>query len=111
PLRKLRPKEKWTKISAANATTAANQVCTTFGDLFTIKRGLATGDNRFFILPRAEAARRGIPEQYLRPVLPNPRQLPEVVIETETDGYPRLQPQLALIDCPLTEDEVRQRFP
>ena len=34
---------------------------TTLGDLFTIRRGLVTGSNDFFILPRDEALRRGFP--------------------------------------------------
>jgi predicted RNA methylase len=111
PLRKLRPKEKWTKIPTAEGRTAGKQPSITLGDLFTIKRGLATGDNRFFILPRAEAARRGIPERFLRPVLPSPRRLPDSIIEAEADGYPRLGPQLALLDCSLSEDEIRRQFP
>jgi adenine-specific DNA-methyltransferase len=34
-----------------------------------------------------------------------------VVIEADPDGYPRTQPQLALIDCRLPEGEIRRRFP
>jgi hypothetical protein len=39
----------------------------TFGDLFTIKRGLATGANDFFILPRKRAREIGIRSKFLKP--------------------------------------------
>jgi methylase of polypeptide subunit release factors len=110
PLRALRAKEKWTRYAVAS-TGGAKTVGYTLGDWFTIKRGLATGDNDFFILRRSEAQALGIPAAFLRPILPAPRLLPETVIESDADGYPRLEPQLALIDCDLPEGEIRRRFP
>ncbi len=80
-------------------------------DLFIIQRGIATGANSFFILPRVEAKRRGIPEAYLRPILPSSRELSEVLIKSEKDGYPKLQNQLSVIDCPLPEEDIRKRHP
>jgi hypothetical protein len=81
------------------------------GDLFTIRRGLATGNNAFFILPRGKARQLDLPEEWLRPILPPPRRLPDPVIEAEPDGFPRLEPQLVLIDCRLPELAVRERYP
>ena len=43
----------------------------TLGDLFSIKRGMATGANSFFILARSEAIRMGIPADSLHPILPS----------------------------------------
>ena len=34
-----------------------------------------------------------------------------LLIEAEPDGFPRLQPQLALLDCRLPEFEVKQDYP
>ena len=51
------------------------------GDLFTIKRGLVTGANGFFILPIDEALARGLPRFALKPILPGPRHLVDPVIE------------------------------
>jgi len=82
-----------------------------FGDLFQIKRGLATGANRFFILPRDEATRRGIPGECARPILPSPRYLQQPVIDADSDGYPRVRPVLSLVDCRLAPDEIQSRFP
>jgi len=112
PLRSLQAKDKWTRYPATGARSSNGKaVRHTLGDLFTIKRGLATGDNAFFILRRSEALDLGIPAAFLRPILPAPRFLSETVIEPDADGYPRLEPQLALIDCDLPESELRRRFP
>ncbi len=106
----LRAADKWmTYTTAMNGSRSGRDIL--FGDLFTIRRGLATGNNRFFILPRAEARRRGLPETFLRPILPSPRCLSETVIETNADGFPRLDPQLALLDCRLSEAEIVERHP
>ena len=81
------------------------------GDLFTVHRGLATGANTFFIMERSVAAQRGIPEVALRPILPKARTLETDVIEREKDGYPRVFPQLCLLDCELSEEEIRIMYP
>lgn len=81
------------------------------GDFFLIKRGIATGANDFFILPRTKASGLGLPERFLRPILPSPRFLTETVVEAERDGYPRLPEQLVLLDCSLPEAEIRKRWP
>lgn len=80
-------------------------------DFFRIRRGIATGDNRFFILPRDDAKRRGLPPRFLRPILPSPRFLKQLVIDSDEDGYPRISPQLCLIDCDLPETVVKMRHP
>lgn len=108
----LRPEDKWTQYTARDGIVAARPgEGILFGDLFTIRRGVATGNNSFFILPRAKAAKLGIPERFLRPILPPPRQLPDSVIEANPDGFPRLEPQLALLDCRLPEGEVKKSYP
>ncbi len=81
------------------------------GDLFTVHRGLATGANAFFIMERSVAAQRGIPEIALRPILPKARTLETDVIEREKDGYPRVFPQLCLLDCGLSQEEIRITYP
>lgn len=81
------------------------------GDLFTVHRGLATGANTFFIMERSVAAKRGIPEVALRPILPKARALETDVIEREKDGYPRVYPQLCLLDCGLSEEEIGKMYP
>jgi adenine-specific DNA-methyltransferase len=105
----LRPARKWTGLAKGTASDAESSHA--LGDFFAIKRGMATGANAFFILERQEALRKGIPAEFLRPILPSSRHLPSAVIETEPDGYPRLGQSLAIIDCDLPEPVIQQRYP
>ncbi|MBL8851712.1 MAG: Eco57I restriction-modification methylase domain-containing protein [Planctomycetaceae bacterium] len=81
------------------------------GDLFQIRRGIATGCNRFFILERKEAQRRGLPDDCLRPILPSPRLLKTTAIDSDADGYPLLDPQLCVIDSDLPADVLAAKHP
>lgn len=81
------------------------------GDFFRIRRGIATGGDKFFILDRADAERLRIPDLYLRPILPSPRRLRATVIESGPEGYPLIDPPLCVIDCDLPEAVVTERHP
>jgi hypothetical protein len=105
----LRQAKKWTGLSESSPPLAERSH--TLGDFFSIKRGLATGANSFFILERGQAIRNGIPAEFLRPILPSSRHLPSAVIEADPDGYPRLEKALVIIDCDLPEPVVQERYP
>jgi hypothetical protein len=112
PHGQLCPSDKWAgHTTARGPSTGRSGDGLLFGDLFTIRRGLATGNNRFFILPRARASALNLPRDFLRPILPPPRKLPQRVIETNSDGFPQLEHQLVLLDCRLPEIEVKERYP
>lgn len=81
------------------------------GDLFNVTRGIATGANDFFVLRREYARELGIPEIVLRPILPKARNLSSDIVNREPDGYPSVNPQLSLLDCNLSEDQVIARYP
>lgn len=100
---------KWTGL-AVNGVKEKTE-CLRLADFFSIKRGLATGDNRFFILPRAEIEARGLPREFFKPILPGPRYLRCDEIEAEEDGTPKIERQQFILDCRLPEDVVRRRFP
>ncbi len=109
-LDELRASKKWTSLTRqGNNGRKADLV--TLGDLFTVKRGLATGNNGFFILPRDELRDLGIPPTCIRPILPSPRFVKQGVIEADVDGWPLLDRQLGLIDCALSEEEIGRRWP
>ena len=102
---------KWTSLPSKSMRYAVRDVhqlnkTTTIGDLFEIRRGLATGANRFFILHRDVASDKGLPEQFLRPILPSPRYLNDEKIFAAGDGFPLVQPSLVLLDCDLEESEI-----
>jgi adenine-specific DNA-methyltransferase len=114
PLQTLRESRKWTihPGHAKNDRRISDEGDgPTLGDFFRIQRGIATGRNKFFVLDRADAARRGLPNRYLRPILPSPRHLRQTVIEADDDGYPLNGPKLCVIDCDLPECVVERRHP
>jgi hypothetical protein len=102
---------KWSRFPLACERTAATRDHATLSDLFTIKRGLATGANEFFILTAARARAEAIPPEFLKPILPSPRYLPVDVIKAKTQGFPLIDQPLLLLDCDLPEEEVRSRYP
>lgn len=80
-------------------------------DLFSVKRGLVTGDNSFFIVDEARAAQLDLPRQFLRPVLPSSRYIKEDEVFADAQGLPLLSKRLLLIDCALSELEIRRDWP
>jgi hypothetical protein len=113
-LDRLRASHKWTVYPSHaknDRHTLSDGTGPTLSDLFKVQRGIATGDNKFFVLDRADAKRRGLPAKFLRPILPSPRHLKATVIEPDDDGYPVIDRQLCVIDCDLPEHVVEQRHP
>jgi adenine-specific DNA-methyltransferase len=105
----LRNCRKWTQFPARGSSESSNEP--TLGDLFLIKRGLATGSNSFFILRDEEAKTWCIPRQFLKPILPGPRWLTSDVIESRADGGSVVSPQLYLLDCSEPEEKIKARWP
>jgi adenine-specific DNA-methyltransferase len=109
-LNDLRATRKWTSLPRQR-TDAVSTDDVTLGDFFTVKRGLATGNNDFFILPKAKLQELGIPLACVRPILPSPRFLKQEIIEAGPDGWPQIDRQLGIIDCDLDETQLREMWP
>jgi adenine-specific DNA-methyltransferase len=112
-LDRLRESRKWTVYPnhAKNDRRTSEDDGPKLADFFRVQRGIATGGNKFFILDRVEAKRRGLPDRYLRPILPSPRHLAMNEIEGGGDGYPLIDQPLCLIDCDLPEPIIESRHP
>jgi len=111
---RLRASRKWSEFSGranSNRHTVNTGKGPTLGDFFCIRRGIATGCNKFFVLDRDVARSRKLPDKYLRPILPSPRHLKNTVIDADDDGYPMVDRQLCLIDCGLPEGTVEEKYP
>ena len=104
----LDPNVKWSALFSGNAFDRTAGA--TLGDYFTVKRGIATGDNSFFILDAETAARRRIPKCFLRPVLPSPRYVRSDRIESDS-GDPALERRQYLFSCDLDEVSLRRDYP
>jgi len=100
---------KWTRFPAASERTrpAAGIV----SDFFTIKRGIATGDNDFFILGEDTLTQRNLPKEVFRPILPSPRYIRADEITADTHGIPLLDKRLFLLDTDLPEEHISHRYP
>ena len=114
PLERLRTARKWTAYpnhEKNDRETSGEHGGPILSDFFHVQRGIATGSNKFFVLDRADAARRGLPNHYLRPILPSPRHLKATVIEADASGYPDIDRQFCVIDCDLAPHIVKARHP
>ena len=109
-LDELRVTKKWTSLPRKRGGQIKTSSAT-LGDFFAVKRGLATGSNDFFVVPREKLRELGIPAACVRPILPSPRFLKQEIIKGDADGWPMLERQLALIDCGLDEETIRETWP
>ena len=100
---------KWTQFPARSAVENTGEL--TLGDIFAIKRGLATGRNNFFILSEADIKNWLIPRSFLKPILPGPRYLTEDIIDALPSGAPDVSPRLYLLDCSEPEEKIKTTWP
>ena len=105
----LRRESKWTRFPAAGAASDVNGAV--LGDFFAIKRGVATGANRFFIMDARRAETLSIPQRFLRPVLPSPRYVKSDVVAADRDGVPKLERPLFVFDCHLSLEVLERTEP
>lgn len=101
---------KWTVLPNATAHSS-NSSKAVLSEFFKIKRGLATGDNEYFILDSKEISERNLPTQIFRPILPSPRYLIDNIVSCDSRGYPVLANQLFLLDTRLSEEEIKNNYP
>ncbi|MCO4087414.1 MAG: SAM-dependent DNA methyltransferase [Limnohabitans sp.] len=100
---------KWTRFPRQSVRLAT--VGPVLSDLFDIKRGLATGDNGFFILDRQRIEELGLPMNQFRPILPSPRHLQNDEIVADEHGVPLIDRPLFLLDCRLSPEDIQTQFP
>ena len=105
----LHSEAKWTRFPMEEVRTVNNGL--RLDDFFKIQRGLATGDNQFFIMTREQIEARNLPREFFKPILPSPRYVPMDEIEADSDGMPKLERQLFMLDCRLPEDDIKDRYP
>lgn len=105
----LASESKWTRFPASPVRSSAGT--TTLSDFFQIKRGIATGDNSFFILSEDAIAARGLPIEAFTPILPSPRYMPHDEVPALADGTPDLERRIFLLDTKLDEEEIAKRYP
>lgn len=101
----LNPKNKWNKAFLLDKDKYGDSKVT-IGSYFNIKRGVATGDNRFFIINNDTRAKYNIPQTVLSPLIPPPRKLKTNIYTVEdmvSDG-------LYLITCHDSLDVIKEQY-
>ena len=102
----LAEESKWTRFPLNGVKSTNN--CATLKDFFKVKRGIATGDNKYFILSKSEIIKRDLPFQFFKPILPSPRHLKNDIIYADNEGNPVLDKQLYLLNCSASIEEIEK---
>jgi adenine-specific DNA-methyltransferase len=110
-LNQLRKTPRWTHVPHLLVEHDDDSASGMLADLFTIKRGLATGCNSFFILTPEQVRRYALPAEFLRPILPSPRDLESNEVLADEDGEPLISKRRYLLHCDLPEERTRTDYP
>jgi len=105
----LATENKWTRFPLSDERQVNGEP--KLSDFFSVKRGIATGDNKFFVLTREEIESRSLPIDQFRPILPSPRYLKITEVKADENGFPDIENQLFVLDCKLPFDEVKRLHP
>ncbi|MBI1805077.1 MAG: SAM-dependent DNA methyltransferase [Ignavibacteria bacterium] len=102
--------QKWTRFTTNGQTkTTGKEV--RLSNLFDVKRGLATGDNGFFILTPEEIREHNLPTKFLIPILPSPRYLKNDAIKADSKGNPLIENARFLLSCKVAPQQVKRDYP
>jgi adenine-specific DNA-methyltransferase len=105
----LDPESKWSVRSKVRVERDATYV--RLGDLFSVRRGIATGANDFFVMERSRAEELGLPPVALKPILPKAKLLQADIVKRKRDGYPNVISQMCVLDCTLPEQQIADEYP
>lgn len=100
---------KWTRFPKGEVREQSG--LPTIADFFSIKRGLATGDNSYFILSEVDIVTLGLPRECFTPILPSPRHVAQDEIFSDSDGVPLIEKRQFLLNTRLSEAEIGRRYP
>lgn len=103
---------RWSFAALDHTThTRADPQEVRLGDIFTFRRGIATGANSYFVLSDSQVEKMGVHKEWIRPLVPRARQLQGGRIGRDEDGNPTPPSGRWLIDTPATIDEIRPQSP
>jgi methylase of polypeptide subunit release factors len=107
---RLSVESKWSQLFERKNKPSPGAIL--LGDLFEIKRGLATGDNQFFILSRDKLKQYHLNSRdCFIPILSSPRYMRQTIIESDEDGVPILDDPLFLLNCSLPWNDITTSYP
>ncbi|HJQ09053.1 MAG TPA: N-6 DNA methylase [Candidatus Saccharimonadales bacterium] len=105
--------KKWSKHLLTHPHSGLNVdlPAAKLGDLFQIKRGIATGKNSFFILDKEQALSLEIPKKYLQNIIPPSRYIKDSVIELDDDGFLKTDKKLVVLNVDLPMEKIKSTYP
>lgn len=103
----LRPGEKWSFFESVLTERDGGM---SLEDLFYVTRGLATGNNAFFILDAEKAKNKNIEPSFLIPLIPSPRELKSQIIEADADGLPVIPNRRFLLSVTTPPDQLGAEY-
>ena len=109
-LDQLRKTPKWTHLPQPPVKGDREDGIGTLGDLFVVKRGLATGCNLFFVLTPEQVQEHSLPAEFLQPILPSPRDLDSNEILADENGEPQISKRRYLLHCDLPEEKIQAEY-
>lgn len=109
----LEQSKKWSKFFTPNILKDSNDSeKIKIGDIFNIKRGIATGANDYFIKELKEFKKLAIPDSFLKPVIPSIKQLKGITeLSSDSDGYPLIEKKFAMFDSFESEEVLKNKYP
>ncbi len=105
----LSTENKWTRFPLSEERVINNSP--KLSDFFTVKRGIATGDNNYFVISREKIESLGLPIEHFRPILPSPRYLKVTEVNIDENGFPDIENKLFVLDCKLPMERVKAEYP
>lgn len=102
---------KWTHLPRRMPESVQEACPGVLADLFSIKRGVATGCNSFFVLTPDQRQRHNLPSKFLQSILPSPRDLECTEILADDNGEPLISKRRYLLSCDLSEESIRREWP
>ena len=106
--------DKWISLFRRNETVHKKhnkESKSVLGDFFTVKRGIATGNNDFFVMPWSKAKELNIPPECYKFVLPSSKKITSNVIEAGEEGEPLIDEILVVIDTDLDKATIKATYP
>lgn len=97
---------KWNKENILNKVSCSHPEIT-IGTFFTVKRGIATGDNKFFIVDNVVRDAYKLPMSVLTPIIPPPRKLKSDIYTSEDF----MSDNQYLITCKNDKEEIKNHYP
>ena len=100
---------KWTRFPMNSVR--ARKSGPVLSDYFRVTRGVATGDNKFFIIDGVRIKDLGLPMDCFVPILPSPKKIKGDIVNRKDNGCPDTEDPQFLLNCELGLEEIRARYP